>query len=121
MGGVARGCFANAAIAVETTLAPQALLEWCKTVEGRVGRRPSVRWADRVVDLDILMYGEQAIQQAGLEIPHPGLLVRDFALRPAQEVAPELVHPGTGRRLGATTVARRGMWAVGVLGLARGR
>lgn len=119
MGGVARGAFANAAVSIETSLSPQALLSWCKSVEVRVGRRPARRWGDRVVDLDILLYGEEIVREPALEVPHPGLLIRNFALLPAQEAAPGLRHPVTGALLRDSEVTKQGMWPVGVLGLAR--
>ena len=115
MGGVARGPFLNAALSVETSLPPHALLSWCKAVESRVGRRPARRWADRAIDLDVLLYGAVVVRSETLTIPHAGLLERDFALRPAQEVAPSLLHPVVGRALSLLPVPVGGMRAVGVL------
>lgn len=115
VGGVAKGWFLNAAICVETTFSVQQLLGYCKWVEVRTGRQAAVRWADRVVDLDILMFGEDHIVEAGLVVPHPRMLERNFALGPAQEVAGEMRHPIEGVSLQQLPCMRRGMWPIGVL------
>jgi len=94
--GRARRGFLNAAVRLETTLMPQALLGVCKAIEARLGRRPARRWADRVIDLDVLLMGDVLLRSPALEIPHPRLTERGFALIPAGEVAGDLIHPGLG-------------------------
>lgn len=97
--GAARGHFLNGAVRVSTRHAAEDLLALCKRIEVRAGRRPSVRWGDRVLDIDILVFEGCQQADASLTLPHPGLLHRRFALLPAQEVAPRLRVPGDGRML----------------------
>lgn len=99
--GPARGWFLNGAVRVRTGRSARGLLALCKEIEARLGRRPTARWSDRVVDLDILIYGDRVRGGPTLTLPHPGLAERAFALVPAAEVAPELRHPVLGRRLDA--------------------
>ena len=117
VGGVAHRAFRNAAVRLQTHLPPEALLDHCKAIEVRLGRRPARRWADRVLDLDVLLYGEVAATLDGgrLTIPHPRLLERGFALRPAQEVGAALHHPTAGVPLGTLVPPGGGLWPVGVL------
>ncbi|MCB9777786.1 MAG: fructose-6-phosphate aldolase [Alphaproteobacteria bacterium] len=100
MGTTARGLFHNAALLLRTSRSPRGLLARCKELEERLGRRRSSRWGDRVVDLDLLLVDGVVRRGRGLTLPHPGLALRDFALWPAQEVAPALVHPLSGTPLG---------------------
>lgn len=97
--GAATRWFLNSAVRVRTRRSPRGLLDLCKSIERRLGRRPSARWSDRALDLDILLFGGHVRRGAGLTLPHPGLLERSFALVPALEVAPDLVHPIRGCRL----------------------
>jgi 2-amino-4-hydroxy-6-hydroxymethyldihydropteridine diphosphokinase len=90
--------FVNAAAALETELDPRALLERLLAVERRLGRtREGPRFGPRTIDLDLLVYGEQRIAERGLEVPHPRLHERRFALEPLAELDPGLVVPGHGR------------------------
>jgi 2-amino-4-hydroxy-6-hydroxymethyldihydropteridine diphosphokinase len=70
-----------------------------KAIEQEVGRRPTFRWGPRVVDIDILLYGDRAIETPELTIPHREMVRRAFVLVPLAEIAPRTVHPV----LGATT------------------
>lgn len=97
--GAAGGHFVNGAVKVSTHHSARGLLALCKRVEAVAGRRPSIRWGDRVLDVDILVFGTRLRRGRALVLPHPGLLERRFALVPAQEVAPDLVVPGDGRPL----------------------
>lgn len=99
--GPGQGWFLNSAVLVRTRRAPRGLLALCKQIEQRLGRRPSCRWADRALDLDILLFGDRVRRASGLCLPHPGLLSRPFALFPAAEVAAGLRHPVAGRPLAA--------------------
>jgi 2-amino-4-hydroxy-6-hydroxymethyldihydropteridine diphosphokinase len=90
--------FLNGAAALETTLRPGALLEVLLGVERTLGRvRDGVRFGPRTIDLDLLLYGDETVDEPGLTVPHPRLHERRFALEPLAEVAPGLVIPGRGR------------------------
>jgi 2-amino-4-hydroxy-6-hydroxymethyldihydropteridine diphosphokinase len=78
--------FCNAVVVLETELSPHVLLEQLKNIEARLGRAPSERWGPRRIDLDILLYGEQRVDEPELQVPHPRLFERGFALIPLAEV-----------------------------------
>ena len=92
--------FVNAAAALETTLGARALLERLLVVERALGRdrAAETRWGPRTVDLDLLLYGDEVIDEAGLTVPHPRLAERAFVLEPLLELDAELRLPD-GRRL----------------------
>ncbi len=85
--------FINCVAAVRTTLSPQELLRACQEVEQFLGRKRSVRFGPRTIDLDILFYGDQIIRETDLTIPHPRAHERRFVLEPLAEIAPEMEHP----------------------------
>jgi len=91
--------FVNAAAVLDTTLPAPALLEALLEIERRLGRvrDPAVHWGPRALDLDVLLYGEDVIDLPQLQVPHPYLHARAFALLPLAEIAPEAVIPGHGR------------------------
>jgi len=104
--GVACGEFLNGACLLHTTLAPRALLDALLAIERAQGRRRSgVRNEARTLDLDLLLYGDQQIDEPGLVVPHPRLALRPFVLEPLRELTPALVVPGTGASV-ATLAAR---------------
>jgi 2-amino-4-hydroxy-6-hydroxymethyldihydropteridine diphosphokinase len=89
--------FLNAAAAVETEVAPHELLDRLLGIERRLGRtREGPRFGPRTIDLDLLVYGDRRIDEPGLEVPHPRLHERLFALEPLAELDPQLVVPGHG-------------------------
>ena len=92
--------FVNAAAALETDLVALELLERLLAVERELGRDRSSeeRWGPRTVDLDLLLYGDETIDEPGLSIPHPRLAERAFVLEPLLELDPDL-HLPDGRRL----------------------
>jgi 2-amino-4-hydroxy-6-hydroxymethyldihydropteridine diphosphokinase len=100
--------FYNAVALVETRLSPRDLLAALKDLERRLGRRPSKRWGPRLIDLDILLYGDERVDEPDLQIPHPRLLERAFALVPLAEVdsryAPAAAALGTEERAGVFRV-----------------
>ena len=89
--------FLNGAVALDTALAPRELLEALLAVERQLGRERRERWGPRTIDLDLLLYGCEAVDEPGLTVPHPRLHERRFALEPLAELDPELVVPGRGR------------------------
>lgn len=89
--------FLNQVVAGETDLYPAALLDALKEIEGRMGRRPAFRNGPRLIDLDLLYYGDWVMAVAGLVIPHPRLCERSFVLAPLAEIAPQFQHPIAGR------------------------
>lgn len=88
--------YVNAVAAVDTRLPPAALLELLHSTEERLGRVRSVPNAARMVDLDLLAYGESISGPPGPVIPHPRLQERAFVLLPLRDVAPDWRHPRTG-------------------------
>jgi 2-amino-4-hydroxy-6-hydroxymethyldihydropteridine diphosphokinase len=101
--------FINAAVLLETALAPRALLEALLAIEASVGRVRTFKDAPRALDLDLLLYGGAVIEEPGLAVPHPRLHGRAFALAPIVEIDPECVIPGRGpaRDLLARLVGQR--------------
>lgn len=94
VGGPPQRSFINLVAKVSTELEPRGLLEVCKNLEQRMGREPSdIRWGPRVVDLDILLYGNEKVSEPDLEIPHARLKERRFALVPLLEIDPDLTDP----------------------------
>jgi 2-amino-4-hydroxy-6-hydroxymethyldihydropteridine diphosphokinase len=89
--------FLNGAVALETDLSPRDLLGALLAVERELGRERRERWGPRTIDLDLLLYGNQTIDEPGLTVPHARLHERRFALEPLLELDPELAIPGRGR------------------------
>ena len=86
--------FLNAAAALSTGLSPRALLDLCLDAERKQKRVREERWGPRLIDIDILVFGDRIIQETGLEVPHPRMLERAFVLAPLAEIAPGLVVGG---------------------------
>ncbi|WP_203248993.1 2-amino-4-hydroxy-6-hydroxymethyldihydropteridine diphosphokinase [Sporosarcina beigongshangi] len=89
--------FLNVVVCLETVAVAQVLLEICQTVERELGRVRTVRWGPRTVDLDILLYSTDNIEEENLVIPHPRMHERAFVLIPLLEIAPTIAHPVTGK------------------------
>jgi 2-amino-4-hydroxy-6-hydroxymethyldihydropteridine diphosphokinase len=90
--------FVNAAAGFLTRLPPRDFLAALKAVERRMGRsEPAMRWGPRVIDLDLVAYADERIDEPGLSLPHPGLHQRNFVLYPLSEIAAELWVPGLDR------------------------
>jgi len=96
VGPVEQGPFLNGAVRIETDLAPRKLLERLLAVEERLGRVRRERWGPRTIDLDLLLYGDDVVEEPGLTVPHPRLHERRFALEPLSDLAPSLEIPGKG-------------------------
>jgi 2-amino-4-hydroxy-6-hydroxymethyldihydropteridine diphosphokinase len=91
--------FVNAVAEIQTGLTPAELLAAFKQIERELGRQPTRRWGERVVDLDLLLYGDQVVQTDQLTVPHARLWERLFVVLPLAELAPDLRAPD-GRSIG---------------------
>jgi len=120
LGGLDQPLYLNQVVDCQTDLAPEALLTVCKSVEKEMGRpvempsagnvqfgkkldqgetglRPG--WESRIIDVDILFYGDQVLDTPLLKIPHPGVVERDFVMREVLELAPDFIHPARKKPL----------------------
>lgn len=88
--------FLNCAAQAETELPPLELLRALREIESHMGSRKLVPKGPRLIDLDILLYGEETIDTPELQVPHPRMLLRKFVLMPLAEIAPNLKHPSWG-------------------------
>ncbi|MDQ2702152.1 MAG: 2-amino-4-hydroxy-6-hydroxymethyldihydropteridine diphosphokinase [Pseudomonadota bacterium] len=97
-GNTAQPDFVNAAALLETDLDARALLDGLLAIERHFGRErdAGVQWGPRVLDLDLLLHGDEVIDEPGLRVPHPYLHERAFALLPLAEIGPALAVPGKG-------------------------
>ena len=94
-GVVEQPAFLNMCVTGTTTLAPHALLDFCKQIEAEVGRTPTFKWGPRLIDIDILFYDNMIMKDDTLAIPHPFVDERAFVLAPLADIAPEYEHPQT--------------------------
>jgi len=97
-GGIEQPDFVNAAAVILTQLSARELLVELKAIEHAAGREEGgQRWGPRVIDLDLLVYASQVIDDPDLKVPHPGIAERNFVLLPLRDLAPEISVPGLGR------------------------
>lgn len=89
--------FLNQVVQGNTHLKPEALLAYLKQLEIRMGRTPTIRYGPRLIDIDILFYDDLILNQPNLAIPHPHLHERAFVLVPLADIAPEYLHPVSGK------------------------
>jgi 2-amino-4-hydroxy-6-hydroxymethyldihydropteridine diphosphokinase len=94
-----QGPFLNLVVELDTELGPRQLLEVARRLEHAAGRRRGVRWGPRTLDVDVLLVGDEVVEETDLVVPHPRMWERRFVLEPLAELAPELVPPD--RREGA--------------------
>ena len=92
-----QGRFLNGAAELDTRLGPGDLLHELQRIEEGLGRERVERWGPRTIDLDILLWDDKVIDTPGLRVPHLRMAKREFVLAPLAEIAPEAVHPETGR------------------------
>jgi 2-amino-4-hydroxy-6-hydroxymethyldihydropteridine diphosphokinase len=93
IGGPAQGRFLNTVWEIETDLSAQELLAYLLNIEEKLGRKRTQKNAPRVIDLDLLFFGDEVINQPNLQIPHPRLQERWFVLKPLWDLSADLVHP----------------------------
>ena len=108
--------FLNTVLSANTRLAPFKLLSFIKGIESELGRQPSFRNAPRLIDIDILFYGDQIIDTLELTIPHPRITERAFVLVPLAEIAPRLVYPLTHEKISDLLIRVEGLGGVKKIG-----
>ena len=93
IGGVQQDWFVNSVIKIKTALSPMNLLSALLNIESTMGRTRKEKWGPRLIDLDLLFYGNLILGKKGLTLPHPEIQKRKFVLIPMSEIAESLVHP----------------------------
>jgi 2-amino-4-hydroxy-6-hydroxymethyldihydropteridine diphosphokinase len=99
--GPEHGMFVNAVVVGRTTLSARLLLERLLEIEEERGRVRPYPGAPRTLDLDLILYGTEIIEEDGLSVPHPRFREREFVLGPLAEIAPDMVDPVTGNPIAA--------------------
>lgn len=85
--------FLNQVVLLESSLTPHEILAEIQTIEKALGRERLVTWGPRTLDLDILFFAQEVIQESDLQVPHPHIQNRKFILIPLHEIAADLIHP----------------------------
>lgn len=91
--------YLNGAAELRTELAPLELLAEMLRIEAQLGRTREIHWGPRVIDLDLLLYGDRVVENPELTLPHPLIHTRRFVLAPLAEIAPAAVHPVLGKTI----------------------
>jgi 2-amino-4-hydroxy-6-hydroxymethyldihydropteridine diphosphokinase len=91
-GGPAQGPYLNAVVAIDTERSARWLLETAQSIEVAAGRVRGERWGPRTLDVDVLLFGDERVDEPDLVVPHPRMWDRAFVLAPLADVAPELVR-----------------------------
>ncbi len=95
-GGVEQDIFLNGAVSLRTLLTPEELLEQLQQAEQEAHRERVIHWGPRTLDMDLLLYDQQLIEETNLVVPHPEMAKREFVLQPLAEIAPYVHHPVSG-------------------------
>ncbi|MBV8060943.1 MAG: 2-amino-4-hydroxy-6-hydroxymethyldihydropteridine diphosphokinase [Alphaproteobacteria bacterium] len=106
--------FYNMTLTGRTQLAPEALLKAVKDLEHDLGRRQSFRYGPRLIDIDIIFYGQQAVNLPNLTVPHALMHEREFVLRPLNDIAPDWVHTVRGQTVAEMLTALKQDAAIAV-------
>ena len=85
--------FLNSCIGIKTLLTPREILKELLSIEKKMGRERKIKWGPRIIDLDIIFYGKEVIEEDDLVVPHPYMEYREFVLKPLEEIIPNFVHP----------------------------
>ncbi|MDO2946636.1 2-amino-4-hydroxy-6-hydroxymethyldihydropteridine diphosphokinase [Staphylococcus epidermidis] len=96
--------FLNLCIEIETELNPQSLLKCCLATEQQLHRKREIRWGPRTLDVDILLLGDQIIEQDNLSVPHPRMKERSFVLIPLNDIATNQIEPISNKSIGQLVV-----------------
>jgi len=91
--------YVNGVVAISTSLSAQDLIKGLYTIEADMGRVRKERWGPRIIDLDILLFGQDVIREPNLTIPHPFMHERRFVIAPMVDLAPDLAHPTLGKKM----------------------
>ena len=92
--------FLNQCIEIQTSLKPHALLNACLDTEQQLHRVRDIRWGPRTLDVDVLLYGDQVVEEDDLIVPHPRMLDRSFVLIPLNDIASDCIVPLTNKKVG---------------------
>lgn len=103
-GEVKQGEFFNAVIKIKTNFALKELFNFLKTVEANVGRKFTIKWGPREIDLDILLFNDFIYSDEEITVPHKDMLNRDFVLVPLIEIEPEIVHPELKKKISEISI-----------------
>ncbi|MBN1294048.1 MAG: 2-amino-4-hydroxy-6-hydroxymethyldihydropteridine diphosphokinase [Candidatus Latescibacteria bacterium] len=93
VGKVEQPDFFNAVIKIVTTIPVFELLRACLSIEKQLGRKREIRWEQRIIDIDLLLYNTDIIRTEELTVPHPRMHERAFVLKPLADIAPDVIHP----------------------------
>lgn len=115
IGGIEQPSFYNMVIEVETDMSPRQLLALVGWVEHMLKRERTTHWGPRTIDVDILLYGEERVNEVDIVIPHPEMLNRAFVLVPLAEIAPDLIIEGETLTCRIERVADQGISKIGSL------
>lgn len=96
--------FLNLCIEIETELNPQSFLKCCLATEQQLHRKREIRWGPRTLDVDILLFGDQIIEQDNLSVPHPRMKERSFVLIPLNDIATNQIEPISNKSIGQLVV-----------------
>jgi 2-amino-4-hydroxy-6-hydroxymethyldihydropteridine diphosphokinase len=99
VGDRAQEWYVNGVVSISTAMSVRDLLNSLLKIEANMGRVRTVKWGPRIIDLDILLYGQDIIDETALKIPHPMMHLRKFVMAPMADLAPEVVHPVLGKTM----------------------